>query len=945
MPGLFRLLAYSMTKRLVLVLGVTAALALAASVWFGARVIDEDLARNANARAVELSGGLATNLNARLLAIDAIVENAAAGDGTAGSMLIRRRLLRSAAIRNVSVVAWRAAFDAAGNAPITLVDAQRRVLAGGQALLLSTAAESGKRALYLVRALTIGGTAAVVYCEISSEWLWQGIAPVRAGAAVAVLDDSGQQLQSSDALSPALLQVLQQEQADPASIGGPQAREWRIGSSDWRGAVARLQLEGAQLVGNRWMVASYSQVSAQSAGLAALKARTPEMLLPILALIALAVLYLRLCWQPVLTRLSVALAGLAEGRFERIPLRFAADAPRQVAAEFNRAVSQIEGRMRAMATLNDIDRLLLNSTDLEQSLEMVLERICRVTNCHAATLALLDQHATEHARAFVAAANGSEHPVTRIAVDAAILEELRHQHEGLTLIRCEPDRHSFLEPLRLLGVDFYRVWPVRVSEQVVAILSVGYLGVPAVQLELDSFGAECASRLGVALSNNARDEELYRQAHYDPLTSLPNRLLFRDRLAQELATAQAGLQRGALLYVDLDHFKKVNDSTGHAAGDQLLQIVAQRLRASVKDGDTVARLAGDEFTVILRSIGTPEAARDIAMRIIDTLQQPVNIAGRDHRVCASIGVTMFPDDGVTIEELMRNADLAMYQAKEGGRSREVFYSRTMEPGLADTPENSMLRALRRREFLLHYQPQFDVRDGSLVGLEALARWQPPREALRLPGEFIPAAEESGLIVELGAWVLETACQQMAQWREQGIAPRRMALNVSVQQLRQPDFARFVRRSLERLQLPADLLELEITESVFADEDARESMRTLGEIGVRLSLDDFGTGYSSLGYLREHPVQAIKIDRSFINGVATSATAATLAATMISMAHALGKQVVAEGVETAEQLDFLRERNCDMVQGFYLARPMATADVAEMLRARRGEDTGEVRVTG
>ena len=323
----------------------------------------------------------------------------------------------------------------------------------------------------------------------------------------------------------------------------------------------------------------------------------------------------------------------------------------------------------------------------------------------------------------------------------------------------------------------------------------------------------------------------------------------------------------------------------------------------------------------------------------------MNIAGRDHRVCASIGVTMFPDDGVTIEELMRNADLAMYQAKEGGRSREVFYSRTMEPGLADTPDNSLLRALRRREFLLYYQPQFDVRDGSLVGLEALVRWQPPREALRYPGEFIPAAEESGLIVELGAWVLETACQQMAQWRDQGIAPRRMALNVSVQQLRQPDFARLVRRTLERSQLPADLLELEITESVFADEDARESMRTLAEIGVRLSLDDFGTGYSSLGYLREHPVQAIKIDRSFIDGVAVSATAATLASTMISMAHALGKQVVAEGVETAEQLDFLRERNCDAVQGFYLARPMPTAEIAEMLQSRRGEDTGEARSVG
>jgi diguanylate cyclase (GGDEF)-like protein len=946
MHGLSSKLSFSMTKRLVPVLGITAALALAASVWFGARVIDAQLERIDNARAVELGGGLATNLNARLLAVDAIVENAAAGDGTAGAQLIRRRLLRSVAIRNVTVVAWRSAFDGGRDTPVPLAATQRRALAAGQALLLSAEADDGKRELYIARAFTIAGTAAVVFCEISGDWLWQGIVPVRNDAAVAVLDDAGQLLQASGTLPGELLMVLKQEQSDAAVTSSPQAREWRVGLQEWRGAVGRLQLEGAQLLGNRWLVASYLPVDARSAGLAALQTRVLEMVAPIALLILLAALYLRLCWQPVLRRLESGLAGVAEGRFEPIPLGFSTDAPRQVAAEFNRAIAQIEDRVHSMATLSDVDRLLLNATDLEQSLESVLERICSVGHCRASTLALLDPHAAEHARAFVAAPGNPELPVTRIAIDQDTIVELGQGTEGLTLLHRDPERHSFVEPLHALGADFFRVWPVRNGEQrVVGILSLGYQGVPAVQRELEHFGAECAARLGVALSNKTRDEELYRQAHYDALTSLPNRLLFRDRLAQELANAQAGRQRGALLYVDLDHFKKVNDTTGHASGDQLLQIVAQRLRASVKDGDTVARLGGDEFTVILRSMDTPEAARAIATRIIDTLQQPVNIGGRDHHVCASIGVTMFPDDGTTIEELMRNADLAMYQAKESGRSREVFYSRTMEPGLADTPENSLLRALRRREFVLHYQPQFDVRDGSLVGLEALVRWQPPREPLRFPGDFIPAAEESGLIVELGAWVMETACQQMAHWREQGCAPRRMALNVSVQQLRQPDFARFVRRTLERTQLPADLLELEITESVFADEDARDSMRTLAEVGVRLSLDDFGTGYSSLGYLREHPVEAIKIDRSFIDGVDRSPTAATLAATMIAMAHTLGKQVVAEGVETAEQLEFLRARNCDVAQGFYLSRPMPTADVSELLQSRQGEDTGEIRVAG
>jgi EAL domain-containing protein (putative c-di-GMP-specific phosphodiesterase class I) len=248
-------------------------------------------------------------------------------------------------------------------------------------------------------------------------------------------------------------------------------------------------------------------------------------------------------------------------------------------------------------------------------------------------------------------------------------------------------------------------------------------------------------------------------------------------------------------------------------------------------------------------------------------------------------------------------------------------------------ESGLFKALRKREFSLYYQPQFDVRSGSLVGLEALLRWQPPREPMRYPGDFVPAAEQSGLIVDIGAWVLETACNQLAIWREQGIAPERLALNVSVYQLRQPEFPTLVRRALDRVGVPPEMLEIELTESVFADEDARTSLRRLAALGVRLSLDDFGTGYSSLGYLRQHPVQAIKIDRSFIEEIPHSVTAATLAETIIKMAHALGKQVVAEGVETSDQLDFLRERQCDLAQGFFLAHPRSAADTTELLTAR------------
>jgi diguanylate cyclase (GGDEF)-like protein len=442
------------------------------------------------------------------------------------------------------------------------------------------------------------------------------------------------------------------------------------------------------------------------------------------------------------------------------------------------------------------------------------------------------------------------------------------------------------------------------------------------------------------LSKTARDEHLYRQAHFDPLTGLPNRLLFRDRLTQEVASCTETHTRGALLYIDLDHFKKVNDSVGHAAGDQLLTIIAQRLRACVKEGDTVARLAGDEFTVILRNVTDPESASLVGERIIESVKLPVNLAGRDHYVQASIGIVLFPDDGSSIEELMRRADGAMYRAKDLGRGRAVFYDRALMMNRFETSQSGLYRALRRREFSLFYQPQFSLADGRLVGLEALLRWQTPRDGTRSPGDFIPAAEVSGLIVDIGGWVIEAACAQLAVWREQGIAPARLAINVSVQQLKYADFPRNVRRILEKYGIPPQLVEIEITESVFADEVAGAALRQLAELGVRLALDDFGTGYSSLNYLRQYPIHVVKIDRSFLEDIPMNSASATLAETIITMAHALGKEVVAEGVETAEQLQFLRERRCDSAQGFFLAQPMPVAQAGELLQARRAPDPVE-----
>jgi diguanylate cyclase (GGDEF)-like protein len=646
----------------------------------------------------------------------------------------------------------------------------------------------------------------------------------------------------------------------------------------------------------------------------------------------LTAIYLGRAYVPALQMLTTALGTLRAREFGLLTVS-AADEPRQLIEAFNRSVVSLDEQFRALETLAQIDQLLLQSVELERVLDAIMSRVQSLTHCQSVGITLRDADAPGHGRVYLLACGLNDLPVNRIALDDGMLETLAGETNGLTVVRYEDVRHSFLKPLADTGAVFFWVWPVTVAQRLEAILAVGYREVPVADPVVAHCGGKFADRLAVALSMSARDERLYRQAHYDPLTALPNRLLFRDRLAQELANAVAGLSRGALLYIDLDHFKRVNDSIGHTAGDQLLTIVAQRLRSCIKDGDTVARLGGDEFTVILRNVVNPDAAYAVAARIIESLQLPVNITGRDCYVCASIGITLFPDDATTIEDLMRNADTAMYRAKDLGRGRMMFF----DPNMANKPAlptiTGLQHALRGREFSLFYQPQFGIAGGELVGVEALLRWQTPRDGMRHPAEFVPAAEESGLIVDIGGWVLDAACAQLASWREQNIAPPRLALNVSAQQLKHSEFPKLVRRALDKYDLPASLLELELTESVLADAAAGAALVRLAQLGVHLALDDFGTGYSSLSYLRQYPIDTVKIDRTFLDEVPQNPASATLVETIIVMAHALGKRVVAEGIETNEQLIFLRERRCDVAQGFYLARPLAAAAITELLQAR------------
>jgi diguanylate cyclase (GGDEF)-like protein len=930
-----------MWRRLALVIALTALTALVGASWIRIREVVTERNGIVTDRVSGTAQNFSRELRGRLELADALVRSLTAVDGGAGGVLLRERMLTADAFHGVVLLPFKESSRDNSDQPAAIGEissiepSDRLKLRAGQSLLEIAMPAPDHTGIYLVHLLNCANSPQLGFFEFDPAWLWKGAEELPHQDSMVVVDPAEHIVFEGTALPAEILRMLARASIDEHVQGRPVLRDWQQGGVAWRGAMVRLDVQSASVSGPPWNLVIYGKLAqARPVALSLISDLLPLLLLGAAA-VYFATWYLSGRWQSVLTRLDAALAGLRQGQFQRVSLQGAADTPRAVAQSYNLAITALESKWSAQERLAEIDRLLLEATDLEQSIEPVLLRVCAVTAANVAAVALLDRDAPGHARSFVAGADGAVCPVSRINLDSEITLSLQDAPQGIAVQPHHLERYSFLEPLRQRGAEICYVWPMFAGTEVAAMLSVGYRGMMEPSADLVRYGAQCTSRLQIALSNQDGDAQLYRQAHFDSLTALPNRVLFRDRLSQELAGSADGSPCGALLYVDLDHFKRVNDTVGHSAGDQLLTIVAQRLRSCVKDGDTVARLGGDEFTIILRQVSSVAAANEIAQRIIDSLQRPVNIAGRDHQVRASIGITRFPEDGNTIEELLRNADLAMYQAKDSGRSRAVFFDSKMARASMELAESGLFRAVRRREFALYYQPQYALQNGELVGLEALVRWQHPREGLRFPKDFVPAAEQSGLIVEIGTWVLESACRQLAMWREEGVAPSRLALNVSVQQLRAGDFGQLVSQTLERMGLPPQILELEVTEAVFAEEDARLALRNLAALGVRVALDDFGTGYSSLNYLRQHPVDAIKIDRSFMSEVPDNYQATRLLATIIDMAHALGKQVVAEGVETLPQLDYLRQRGCDIAQGFVLARPLNVADVTERLAQRAG----------
>ena len=430
------------------------------------------------------------------------------------------------------------------------------------------------------------------------------------------------------------------------------------------------------------------------------------------------------------------------------------------------------------------------------------------------------------------------------------------------------------------------------------------------------------------------EEKIHYMAHHDELTKLPNRVLLKDRITQAIVQAHQRQNQLAVLFIDLDYFKTINDSLGHEVGDQLLQMAAIRLQNCLRKEDSIARLGGDEFVLTIAALSDSSDAALVAQKALDALNMPFFIGRRELHVSASIGISLYPADGTNVETLMRAADTAMYHAKRQGRGNYQFFTKALNKAAQQrlTMEGQLRQAFSQGEFTLYYQPQVDLESGRVISAEALLRWRKPGKDPISCNEFIAVAEETSLILPLGEWALRQACEHLKHWRDVGHAHLRLAINISARQFSQPSFHEIVAGILEKYRVPADAMDLEITESMLMQpsEDTLSNLKRISEMGIQLSVDDFGMGYSSLAYLRRFPIDALKIDRSFVSGIGDDPNDMAIVTAIISMAQSLHLKIIAEGVETLQQIKFLKSQGCLVGQGFYYGQPMSMESFTALL---------------
>ena len=627
-----------------------------------------------------------------------------------------------------------------------------------------------------------------------------------------------------------------------------------------------------------------------------------------------------------LQRLTLAARQVASGNLlSRVRIR-SNDEFEWLGEAFNNMASQLGRQISTLEAMSGIDRLILSGATFEEVSESVVNHLINLTGCKAAGVIARDPDTPHWAK--MISLCGKDFVHERISLPM----ELGHNW-------CQPrevsveDVNATVAPYkaRFLGYDVTSVVliPVVLEDDLKGILLLG--SSTRLNMEKDSMSrcVDLAGRFAVALASAEREEALYRQAHFDELTGLPNRQLLKDRLEQQIVQTRRDNHNGALLYLDLDRFKEINDIYGHSVGDIVLAQAAERIVAETRDSDTVSRLGGDEFVIVMPDAESESQVRAKATRLLERLSESFSVRGDDHFVSASIGIVLFPDDGDSVETLLKNADAAMYRAKEAGRAQFQFFSKKLnaESRRKIGLERDLRAAYYNNELEVYYQPQFDFATGVISGAEALLRWQHADEGLIAPAEFIPIAEDSDLIVDIGRWVIEKTCCDLRGILNKGLHPGSVSINVSTRQLREGRFISDVLEPLHRFGIHPGYLQLEVTETTVAQnrDKAIDLLKLLREEGVRVAIDDFGTGYSSLSYLQQLPFDVIKIDKSFVDRIGLGDPSDNICRTIIKMAHELGKKAMAEGVEERNQVDFLKNSKCDFAQGFFYCEPLDKKD--------------------
>jgi len=833
------------------------------------------------------------------------------------------------------VAGMRALFGKIHSSPALTARARER-LADGKSVLITQSDNAGSRILLLVPPsdrVSDVESGRFVLGELKPEYLWGTPDLLPAATDVCVLDEASRLVLFCSAPMPReTLQTID----NPSSQSAFGSASWVQQGENHR-AVAWGQFMRAEFGTADWIVVASQPESYQLSRVAEFRQIfIPAVILALLVVLLLSMRQIRSTLVP-LEKLAAGARRVAQNDFLTQVDVTRTDEFGELATAFNQMSAKLGRQFAALKALAEIDQQILSTLDTDRIIGTVLERIGDMVPADFAGITLLDHDNPELARTYSRALHANAHiPVARQRMEANEREELATSPRGFWT-PVEGAGQEYLAPLRDWGMRTAYVQPIIWRNTVCGALVLGFRATVAASDDDRKQTHDFADRVAVAISSAWRDEQLYLQAHYDGLTGLPNRLLLRDRLAQEIVRCERTEGSFAVLFIDLDHFKNVNDTQGHTSGDEVLKVAASRIARCVREADTVSRHGGDEFTVVLTQIHRPQDVGRLSDNIVQALSEPFLIDDQTCFLSASIGIALYPQDGDSAETLIKHADTAMYRAKSQGRAQAVFFEERMnaEAVARFTLDRELRHATDRGEIELHFQPQVDLRTGTVHRAEALMRWVHPTLGPISTERFVQIAEESGQIEHLGSWVVREACRQMKAWQLEGVPLHRLAFNVSARQFRKESVVGMIWECAHDAGIAMNCLELEVTESVLIDHDpaVARTLKELAAMGVTISLDDFGTGFSSLAYLKQFPFHNVKIDRVFIEDLGRNDDSETMVAAIIAMSHALGKEVIAEGVETGEQFSLLKKLQCDHVQGFRLSPPLAAAEFAAFLKTR------------